>query len=86
MVNQKSLTELLKLMSKPPKNGNSSDCESFIEEEFVNIFPQDVNVEELRRINELNISLQDVGYDRLVEKYLKRIISKRIFYFGDDVR
>jgi len=85
MVNQKSLTELMKLMSRPPKGLKMNPAENFVEKEFENIFPQGVNVEELKKIKELNISLNDVGYDRLVEKYLKRIISKRIFGFRDDV-
>lgn len=45
------------------------------------IFPEGMNVEELKRMRSMNASLNDVGYDRIVEKFLKNIVSRRTFNF-----
>ena len=46
-----------------------------------NIFPGGMNIEELKRIRSINASLDDVGYDYLLEKFLKNIVSRRTFNF-----
>ena len=55
------------------------DIDYFQEKE--NIFPEGMNVEELKRIRSLNASLDDMGYDSLLEKFLKNIVSRRTFNF-----
>ena len=59
------------------------DSDSFRSQD--NIFPQGMNVEELKRIRSLNASLDDMGYDSLLEKFLKNIVSRKTFdYFKNE--
>ena len=46
-----------------------------------NVFPEGMNVEELKRMHSMNVSLDAMGYDRLFEKFLKNVVSRRTFNF-----
>ncbi|MCK5706948.1 MAG: hypothetical protein KAI43_04790 [Candidatus Aureabacteria bacterium] len=44
-------------------------------------FPEGINVEELKRLRSLNAPFNVMGYDSILEKFLKNIVSKRTFNF-----
>ena len=50
-----------------------------------NIFPDGMNVEDLKRMRTINASPDDLGYDCLFEKFLKNIVSRKTFdYFKNE--
>jgi len=49
--------------------------------DYTTAFPEGMNVEELKRLRCLNASFNSMGYDGLLEKFLKNIVSKRTFNF-----
>ena len=59
------------------KKGKDTDYFS----EMDNIFPDGMNIEELKRMRSINVSLNDMGYDSILEKFLKNIVSRRTFNF-----
>ncbi len=92
MKNSKSAVGMMKITDSLSQRGpekNAYDIQGLFCEkkdmEFArdadNVFPEGMNVEELKRMHSMNVSLDAMGYDRLLEKFLKNVVSRRTFNF-----
>jgi hypothetical protein len=64
----------LQMLFRNSQNDTSpSECET--------LFPEGMNVENIKRFRSLNTNPCDSGYDGILEKFLRNVVSRRTFHF-----